>query len=160
MADEQRRESEASRLQAELAQVKAELARVQADLRRTEIVLAEERRANLDFRARAETAGQLAEQRTEIAGQFADLREQLAKQQAEIAERLGGFAGQLVEQRAEIAGQLAGLRSLIHQDIIQDGVGVRGDQVAAIAKEVWWERNRRSLAYKLAKLLKRRTAPL
>jgi hypothetical protein len=109
--------SEAGRLQAELGQLKAELARVQnelsrtaADLRRTEIVLAEERRANLGFRAQADVAGQLVE-----------------------------------------------LRELIHRGIIQHGVGVRGDQMVEIAKEVWWERNRRTLPYKAAKMLKRLT---
>lgn len=49
-------ELDASR--AELTRVQADLARTLADLRRIEVVLAEERRANLNFRARV---GELAE---------------------------------------------------------------------------------------------------
>jgi predicted RNA methylase len=110
-----RAQAELDRVKSDLGRAQAELARTSADLRRTAVVLAEERRANLNFRARAEITGQLA----------------------------------------ELKAQLKELRELIHHNIIQHGVGVRGEQLGEIAREVWWERNRRTLPYKVAKMFRR-----
>jgi hypothetical protein len=45
------------------------------------------------------------------------------------------------------------LQELRH--LIQHGAGIRLDQMRAIAKEVWWERNRQRGIYKIGKFIKR-----
>ncbi len=89
-----RQETELVSLTSDLDVTRRELERRTADLRRTEIVLAEERRSALNYRAREDKLHDLIERR-------------------------------------------------------------RREEIQEIAREVWWERNRRGLPYKIGKAVKR-----
>ena len=45
------------------------------------------------------------------------------------------------------------------KNVIQQARGMWRDEMIALAKEVWWERNRRTLPHKIAKAVRSLAAP-
>jgi hypothetical protein len=152
-----------------------QLEREIADLRRVEIVLAEERRAHLAYRKQGDELSRellatgaaleierlaLRESQSGLAAanaaaavarqEVASAREQLECEMAELRRMEIVLAE---ERRAHLAFRARSDELQALKETLQQGMSLQ--QMKDIAKEVWWERNRRGLPYKLVKWVKR-----